>query len=404
VAVSGSVLLDLVLVLLLLLYAWSGWRQGFVAAVFGLVGLLGGAFVALRWGPELLEGPLGVPTDTPLGALLLVVLVLAAASLGQGLLLVLASRVRDRVRAPAARTLDSGVGMVAVLAAAVLVVWVVAGAVRTSGPQDLRRVVAGSGVVTVIDRLMPPGATGLVEEATAALDREGFPRVFEGLGPEPISSASAPDPAVADTAAVRNALGSVIHVRADARGCGQVQVGSGWVAATGHVATNAHVVAGATSITVSVDGVGPELPAAVVAFDPDRDVAVLAVPGLTTPALNRGSPLEAGDDAVVAGFPGDAGLFVGAARVRDVLTATGADIYGRSGVDREVYSLRADIRKGASGGPLLNRRGRVVGMVFATSLDDPQTGYALTLDEVLPVVEQGLARTSPVPSGACVAA
>jgi len=53
---------------------------------------------------------------------------------------------------------------------------------------------------------------------------------------------------------------------------------------------------------------------------------------------------------------------------------------------------------------LLNRRGRVVGMVFATSLDDPQTGYALTLDEVLPVVEQGLARTSPVPSGACVAA
>jgi S1-C subfamily serine protease len=402
--VSGSVLLDLVLVLLLLVYAWSGWRQGFVSAVFGLVGLLVGAVAALRWGPALLEGPLGVHADTPLGALLLVVLVLAAASLGQGLLLVLASRLRDRVRAPAARTLDSLVGMVAVLVAAVLVVWVVAGAVRTSGPQNLRTVVARSGVVTAIDEVMPPEATGLVDQLTEALGREGFPRVFEGLGPEPIASVPAPNPAVARTPAIRSALGSVIHVRAESDACGQVQVGSGWVAAPGYVATNAHVVAGATSITVSVDGSGPELPAAVVAFDPSRDVAVLDVSGLAAPTLDPGRRLDDGANAVVAGFPGDAGLSVDPARVRDVLTATGADIYGRPGVDREIYSLRADIRKGASGGPLLDRRGRVVGMVFATSLDDPQTGYALTLDEVLPVVEYGMSRTSPVSTRGCVAA
>jgi S1-C subfamily serine protease len=403
VAVSGSVLLDLVLVLLLLVYAWSGWRQGFVSAVFGLVGLLGGAFVALRWGPVLLEGPLGVGTDTPIGALLLVVLVLAAASLGQGLMLVLASRLRDRVQAPSARAVDSAVGMVAVLVAAVLVVWVVAGAVRTSGPTSLRKVVAGSGVVTAIDEVMPPAATGLVDQVTEALGREGFPRVFEGLGPEPITSVRAPDPAVADSAAIRDALDSVIHVRAESPECDQVQVGSGWVAAPGYVATNAHVVAGARSVTVDVAGAGPELPAVVVAFDPARDVAVLAVPDLGAVALDRGRPLDDGDNAVVAGFPGDAGLFVGAARVRDQLTATGADIYGRPGVEREIYSLRADIRKGASGGPLLNRRGRVVGMVFATSLDDPQTGYALTLDEVLPVLEQGRASTSPVSTRSCVA-
>jgi S1-C subfamily serine protease len=399
--VSGSVVVDVVLVVILVLYAYSGWRQGFVAAVFGLVGLLGGAYIALRWGPGLIEGPLGVEHGTPLGALLLVVFVLAVASICQGLLLVVAARLRDRVRAPAARTVDSAVGMVAVFVAAVLVVWVVAGAVRTSGPRELRRVVAQSTVVTTIDSFMPPSVGGLVDQVTAALDREGFPRVFEGLGPEPISSVQPPDPDVAGGARVKRALRSVIHVRADAPGCGQVQVGSGWVAAPGYVATNAHVVAGSARISVDVDGAGLEYPAAVVALDPARDVAILAVRDLGAPALSRGAQLASGDSAVVAGFPGDNGLFVGPARVRGVLTATGADIYGRPGVQREIYSLRADIRKGASGGPVLDTRGRVVGMVFATSLDDRQTGYALTLDEVLPVLREGRARTSPVSTGPC---
>ena len=73
-----------------------------------------------------------------------------------------------------------------------------------------------------------------------------------------------------------------------------------------------------------------------------------------------------------------------------MLTASGADIYGRAGVTRQIYSLRAQVRRGASGGPVLDRRGEVVGMVFATSLDDPDTGYALTLDEVAPVLQRGV--------------
>ncbi len=400
---SGPVLLDLVLLLLLLLYAWSGWRQGFVSAVFGLVGLLTGAFIALRFVPTLLTDHLGVDTGTTIGVILLVGLVLALASLGQGLMLVLASRLRDRVRAPVARVLDSAVGMVAVFVASVLVIWVVAGAVRTSGPQPLRQLVGRSSVVTAIDQLMPPAATRAVDQLTQALDREGFPRVFEGIGPEPISSIAAPDPSVTASPAIRTALRSVIHVRADATECGQVQVGSGWVVTPNYVVTNAHVVAGASRVTVRVDDTGPVLPAVVVAFDPSRDVAVLAVRDLGAPGLPQGDRLKAGDGAVVAGFPGDRGLYVGAARVRGVLTATGADIYGRPGAEREIYSLRADIRKGASGGPVLDPRGQVVGMVFATSLDDPQTGYALTLQEVLPVVEQGMASSRAVSTRTCTA-
>ena len=124
--------------------------------------------------------------------------------------------------------------------------------------------------------------------------------------------------------------------------------------------------------------------------------------GLPAPALDLGRELGAGDPAVLAGFPGDAGLTVGGARVRTTITAQGADIYGRLGVTREIYSLRGTIRSGASGGPVLDPQGEVVGMVFATSLDDPDTGYALTLDEIAPVVRRGLAADSAVSTGRCV--
>ncbi len=104
----------------------------------------------------------------------------------------------------------------------------------------------------------------------------------------------------------------------------------------------------------------------------------------------------------MAGFPGDQGLSVGAARVRDVLRARGADIYGTLDVTREIYSLRAEVRRGASGGPVLDRRGDVVGMVFATSLDDAETGYALTLDEIAPVLRRGELGSRPVSTGRCL--
>lgn len=398
---TGSTLLDIGLVLLVVLYGWNGWRQGFVAALLGLVGLVAGAVIALRVVPGLLEDHTSIHQGTFPGAVVLVVAVLVLASLGQGVMLLLASRLRSTVKARSARTLDSALGMVAVVVAAVLVIWVVAGAVRTAGPTALRQAVANSRVVGAIDAVVPPGAGRLVDSVTQALDSQGFPKVFEGLGPEPIRSVGTPDPALVADPAVRRAIGSVIHIRGSAPRCGQTQVGSGWVVADGRVVTNAHVVAGTSSLRVSVDGRGEEYPARVVAIDPARDVAVLSVPALRAAPLAQGEALEPGAGAVVAGFPGDDGLSVGAARVRGVLQATGADIYGRPGVSREIYSLRATIRKGASGGPMLDAQGRVVGMVFATSLDDPQTGYALTLRELMPVVERGLGSDREVSTGAC---
>lgn len=66
-----------------------------------------------------------------------------------------------------------------------------------------------------------------------------------------------------------------------------------------------------------------------------------------------------------------------------------------------MFSLFADVEPGNSGGPLLAPDGDVYGVVFAKSLDDPETGYALTADEVAPVVRAGQGATGSVATGSC---
>jgi S1-C subfamily serine protease len=168
------------------------------------------------------------------------------------------------------------------------------------------------------------------------------------------------------------------------------------------VLTNAHVVAGVDNPTVQVGGVGTRYPAKVVLFDPRRDLAVLSVPGLQAPVLKLAPKnLDSAADALVAGYPRNHGFAAGAARVRSVITAVGEDIYGGPGVTREVYSLYADVQPGNSGGPLFSTDGKIAGVVFARSLDDLKTGYALTVTEIRPDVQAGIEADAPVSTGGC---
>ncbi|HEX8496198.1 MAG TPA: trypsin-like peptidase domain-containing protein, partial [Actinomycetales bacterium] len=165
---------------------------------------------------------------------------------------------------------------------------------------------------------------------------------------------------------------------------------------------NAHVVAGVDRPEVQVGGRGRSYEGRVVLFDPVRDLAVLDVPELGAPALRLGSDLDPDQTAVVAGFPLDGPYRLDSARVRDVITARGEDIYGSGSSVREVYSLFARVQPGNSGGPLLSPQGEVVGVIFAKSLDDDSTAYALTLDEAGAVLERSDDDLRPVDSGSCV--
>jgi S1-C subfamily serine protease len=144
------------------------------------------------------------------------------------------------------------------------------------------------------------------------------------------------------------------------------------------------------------------LPAQVVLYDPERDVAVLSVPDLDAPALRFSStPANTGDPAVVLGYPEDGPFDVRSARVRSRQSVSGNDIYGDGNVRRDIYSIYAVVRSGNSGGPLLAANGTVLGIVFATALESSNTGYALTDGEIAGDVSRGRSASASVGTGGC---
>jgi len=394
--------LDIVLALVLVSYGFIGYRHGFVVSVMSLIGFLAGGALGMWLLPELLRHWDTVDNNAVSRTVVLIAGVFVLAAIGQGIAVGVGSQVRSGLTEKPERAIDSVLGAVATVLAVSVLVWFLAGAVRGGAQTQLAKAIGASRVVSTIDRFVPPQTAKLFAGFQSVLDREGFPRVFEGVRAEPIAPIAPPDRQVAFGAGVARASESIVKITGVASSCNREQEGSGWVVSPERVVTNAHVVAGTTSGHVRIQGLGRAYDARVVVFDPKRDLAVLAVPGLPAPSSKQGPALKRSGSAVVAGFPLNGPYRLDSARVRDVLTAAGSDIYGSPGAIREVYSLFARVQPGNSGGPLLSPSGDVVGVVFARSLDDDRTGYALTLDEARPVLDRA-GRSSPVSTGDCVA-
>ena len=390
-------MIDVILVALMVGYAVSGWRQGLLVGLMSLGGFIGGAVLGMWLVPRFAERL----EPGPQRAIVVLLGVILIAWLGQFVGAILGSRMRDGVPEGGPATADQFIGAAAGVVAVALVAWFVAGAVRGGPSPALSRAVASSHVINGVDRVVPAQVAGVADAFRGVVGGTTFPRVFAGVGPERISPIQEPDADVVNTAAVEVAERSIVKITGDAPSCGRGQEGSGAVVGFERVVTNAHVVAGVKKPKVQVGGVGKRYDARVVAFDARRDLAVLDVPDLTSTPLALGGEMERGDDAIVAGYALDGPFVASAARVRSVLRASGEDIYGRPGAVREVYSLNASIEPGNSGGPVLNPAGEVIGVVFAKSLDDASTGYALTLSEARPVIQKGMNSEKRVSTGAC---
>jgi len=142
----------------------------------------------------------------------------------------------------------------------------------------------------------------------------------------------------------------------------------------------------------------------VVGYDPETDLAVLDVPGLTAKPLTvDGAQQPAGAAVFAAGYPGGGAYTVAPGRVRATVNAIGKDIYDDKTVTRQIYSLRAVVRPGDSGGPLIDAAGHVAGVVFAMSTSDDDTGYALTVAQAQPMLSRAAALSTPVSTGGCTA-
>jgi len=388
--------LDLVLVLAALLFAVSGYRQGFVVGALSFLGFLGGGVLGALSAPAIAESEPLMDLPRPLVGLGVVFL---AASVGQLVATLIGASVRDRLTWKPARTVDAVGGSVVSVVSLLLVAWLVGTAVASSSLTQLASQVRRSVVLQTVDGAVPDVAQRFFSSFRRLIDDRGFPEVFGGLAPTQVTEVDPPDPALAGSEAVQAARPSILKVTGVAEECRRRIEGTGFVYAPERVMTNAHVVAGVTAPRVEVGG--RELDARVVLFDPGRDVAVLAVPGLDRPALPFAGPAETGASAIVAGFPQNGPFRADPARVRGTQRARGPDIYQSATVVREIYALRGLVQPGNSGGPLLDPQGRVYGVIFAAAADDPQTGYALTAAEVAGSAREGAAATEPADTQTC---
>lgn len=394
--------LDILLLLAAVWFAVVGYRQGFVVGILSVIGFLGGGLAAVYLLPVIWDA---MTDDAEVGttaAVVAVVVVIVCASVGQALTTHLGNKLRRYISWSPARALDATGGALVNVVAMLLVAWLVGSALAGTTLSTLGREVRGSKVLLGVSRVLPDRADTWFADFSSILAQNGFPQVFSPFANEPINDVRPPDQALASSPVAGRAQRSIVKVMGTAESCGKVLEGTGFVFADRRVMTNAHVVGGVDEPTVQIGGEGRKYDAQVVLYDWERDIAVLDVPDMDAPALRFATEdASSGDGAIVAGFPENGAYDVRAARVRGRITANGADIYHRSTVRRDVYSLFANVRQGNSGGPLLSTEGTVYGVVFAKSRDNAETGYALTVDEIQEDIVKGRTANRQVDSDSC---
>lgn len=386
--------LDWLLVAVALAYAVSGYWQGFISGAFATAGLLLGGLLGIWLSPVLLANA----SDSlwvSLGALFIV---LICASFGQAALQFLGARIRARITWQPVRALDAVGGAVLSTAAVLVVAWALGVAVSGASLPGVSNQVRSSAVLSRVDSVMPGQAEQALNAFNEVVGPSFFPRYLEPFAPERITEVGPPPGRIGRDPDVRRAEVSVLKIRGE-NDCGRGVEGTGFLYSPNRVMTNAHVVAGVDDPDLQVGG--EDVPGRVVYYNSDLDIAVLAVDGLDRPFLRFDRTTESNDSAAVLGYPNDGPYNVQAARIRGQQRLRSPDIYGNGTVVREVLSIRGLVRPGNSGGPLVSQGGDVLGVIFAASVSDPETGYALTSDQVGQGAAQGIASDTEVSTGSC---
>ena len=391
-------LLDLILVVLVVAFAVAGYRQGFIIGVLSFAGFIGGGAIGALIGPGIARA---LVDGLAQQALVAIIVVFVAAMAGQLLASGLGVAMRSRLTWRPATVVDSIGGAVVSVISVLLIAWLIATAVAYAPFPLISRQVNNSAVLRGVDRIMPQSVSLMFGDFRSLLARGPYTQVFGALGAEGALRVAAPDPAVLKSDGLTRARPSIVKIEGTAPSCARRIEGSGFVVARHRVLTNAHVVAGVKPSPEVITTHGRTLHARVVLYDPLRDVAVLYVPGLHARPLSFTGPAQSGENAIVAGYPLNRSFTVNAARIGGTEAARSPDIYQNTQVTREIYSIKAQVRPGNSGGPLLAPDGQVYGVVFAAAVSVKNTGYALTADEVMPDVQAGKTRVAPVSTQGC---
>lgn len=386
--------LDLILILVMIVYAASGYVQGFLVNLAATLGMIAGGMIGILVVPMLL------PADGPTlsGSLLALALVVGAAGIGQVIGTAIGTAAREGVQRQPARFLDSVGGSALSVIAVLVVSWAIGYAVSGTAVPYLGTAARDSAILGEVNSAMPHPATKVLRAFNRTLDANVFPRYIDPFQDESIRAIAPPDESTLRDPGVQKASASVVKVLGLAS-CDRGIEGSGFVFAPGRVMTNAHVVAGVSEPTVDLDG--RRLDARVVVFNPELDVAVLLVKDLGRQPLPFDRTGASGESAVILGYPQNGPFDARAARIRSEINMQSPDIYDQGQHLRKVFSLRGLVRSGNSGGPLVSPDGKVLGVIFAASVTDSSTGYALTANQVSAAAAEGRSATDRVDTGGC---
>jgi S1-C subfamily serine protease len=393
--VTGSQWLDIAIIGVALIAAISGWRSGALGSLMSFIGVVLGAIAGVMLAPHIVSH-----VDSPRGKLFTaLLLILALVVIGEVAGVVLGRAVRGSIRSGPVRLADSLIGVGLQLIVVLIAAWLLGSPLTTSNQTSLASAARDSKVITEVDKYAPDWLRSVPKRMSALLSTSGLPEVLDPMR-TPVPTVDAPDATLADSLVVAKSRPSVVKIRGVATSCQKVLEGTGFVIAPNRVMSNAHVVAGSDSVTVEAEG--QTYDATVVAYDPDADISILDVPNLPLqPLVFADQPAKTGTDAVVLGFPGGGDFVANPARVREIIELSGPDIYKTKTVNREVYTIRGTVRQGNSGGPMINRSGQVIGVVFGAGVDDNDTGFVMTTDEVSRQLAK-IGNTAKVPTGACV--
>ena len=235
---------------------------------------------------------------------------------------------------------------------------------------------AGVGATRLVQHLTAPGPGAAGMPRAAAADRHG------AMNDEAVYEAVEP---------------GVVDVTANLQYLQETAKGTGFVidAAAGLILTNNHVIDGATSVTVTPVTSGRSYPARIVGYDRADDVALLQVQGvarLRAVTIGRSSQVQVGTPVLAIGNEGGQG---GSPTVAPgVISSLGRTIVatdqnsGLSETLRGMMQTSADIRPGDSGGPLADAGGRVIGIDTAAGGNTVYSGYAIPIDQAMPIARQ----------------
>ena len=216
---------------------------------------------------------------------------------------------------------------------------------------------------------------------------------------DPIVQATEEPPHSELSEVVEEALPSVVNVKVESialsetsqplEGSGE---GSGVVIdESGIILTNYHVVEGAVEVRVVFTDDREPLEGQVIGGDIYRDLAVIEVDAEDLDAIPIGSSsrMKLGDELVAIGFP----LGLGGPTVTSgILSGTDRAIEARAATGIEslegLIQTDAAINPGNSGGPLLDRAGRLVGINTAVAGLAENIGFAIPIDDAMPIVNE----------------